>query len=153
MIYKTNLLTEVCSPIHHPPQLPVPFLPSHFSNSLPPLPQFFFHDLSPGSCFFLPHGARIYNKLIGFIKDEVRIRKDIVVLFQRNPNSSSQPPTRSLDPSFLVAALLPCSTGSADMTRSSPPMSSILTFGTSPATPCTTGTPCSSLTLRGRSGA
>ncbi len=24
---------------------------------------FFFHDLSPGSCFFLPHGARVYNRL------------------------------------------------------------------------------------------
>jgi threonyl-tRNA synthetase len=28
-----------------------------------------FHDLSAGSAFWLPHGARIYNKLIGFIKD------------------------------------------------------------------------------------
>jgi threonyl-tRNA synthetase len=25
---------------------------------------FFFHELSPGSCFFLPHGARLYNALI-----------------------------------------------------------------------------------------
>lgn len=24
---------------------------------------FFFHDLSPGCCFFLPHGARVYNKV------------------------------------------------------------------------------------------
>ncbi|KAF8983127.1 threonyl-tRNA synthetase [Entomortierella lignicola] len=31
---------------------------------------FFFHDLSPGSCFFLPHGARIYNALMDFIKAE-----------------------------------------------------------------------------------
>jgi len=31
---------------------------------------FMFHDLSPGSCFFLPHGARIYNKLMEFIKEE-----------------------------------------------------------------------------------
>ncbi|CCO30571.1 threonyl-tRNA synthetase [Rhizoctonia solani AG-1 IB] len=29
---------------------------------------FFFHELSPGSCFFLPHGARIYNTLIEFIR-------------------------------------------------------------------------------------
>ncbi len=28
-----------------------------------------FHDLSAGSAFWLPHGARIYNKLISFIKD------------------------------------------------------------------------------------
>lgn len=31
---------------------------------------FFFHQLSPGSCFWMPHGARVYNKLISFIKDE-----------------------------------------------------------------------------------
>lgn len=28
-----------------------------------------FHELSAGSAFWLPHGARIYNKLISFIKD------------------------------------------------------------------------------------
>ena len=31
---------------------------------------FFFDGLSPGSAFFEPHGARIYNGLIDFIKDE-----------------------------------------------------------------------------------
>jgi len=31
---------------------------------------FFFHELSPGSCFWLPHGTRIYNKLINFIQAE-----------------------------------------------------------------------------------
>ena len=31
---------------------------------------FFFHEWSPGSCFFLPHGARVYNKLVSFIRDE-----------------------------------------------------------------------------------
>ncbi|KAH7420484.1 hypothetical protein KP509_13G009700 [Ceratopteris richardii] len=31
---------------------------------------FFFHRLSPGSCFFLPHGARIYNRLVEFIRKE-----------------------------------------------------------------------------------
>ncbi|KAG0003909.1 threonyl-tRNA synthetase [Entomortierella chlamydospora] len=35
---------------------------------------FFFHDLSPGSCFFLPHGARIYNALMDFIKAEYHKR-------------------------------------------------------------------------------
>ncbi|KAG8440406.1 hypothetical protein GDO86_006238 [Hymenochirus boettgeri] len=35
---------------------------------------FFFHDLSPGSCFFLPRGAHIYNTLIDFIKEEYQIR-------------------------------------------------------------------------------
>ncbi|XP_053727355.1 threonine--tRNA ligase 1, cytoplasmic [Synchiropus splendidus] len=35
---------------------------------------FFFHDLSPGSCFFLPKGAFIYNTLIEFIRSEYRKR-------------------------------------------------------------------------------
>ncbi|XP_028270939.1 threonine--tRNA ligase 1, cytoplasmic [Parambassis ranga] len=35
---------------------------------------FFFHDLSPGSCFFLPKGAFIYNALIEFIRSEYRRR-------------------------------------------------------------------------------
>jgi len=35
---------------------------------------FFFHPLSPGSCFFLPHGTRIYNKLIEFLRGEYRKR-------------------------------------------------------------------------------
>lgn len=29
---------------------------------------FFFHDLSPGSCFFLPRGAYIYNTLTEFVR-------------------------------------------------------------------------------------
>lgn len=35
---------------------------------------FFFNDLSPGSCFFLPHGTRIYNTLCNFIRKEYRKR-------------------------------------------------------------------------------
>ncbi|CAE6492331.1 unnamed protein product [Rhizoctonia solani] len=35
---------------------------------------FFFHELSPGSCFFLPHGTRIYNTLLEFIREEYRKR-------------------------------------------------------------------------------
>jgi threonyl-tRNA synthetase len=31
---------------------------------------FFFHKWSPGSAFFLPHGTRVYNKLMGLIKNE-----------------------------------------------------------------------------------
>lgn len=31
---------------------------------------FFFHELSPGSCFFLPHGTRIYNSLLEFLREE-----------------------------------------------------------------------------------
>ncbi|KAF7366685.1 AA-TRNA-LIGASE-II domain-containing protein [Mycena sanguinolenta] len=29
---------------------------------------FFFNEMSPGSCFFLPHGTRIYNTLLEFIR-------------------------------------------------------------------------------------
>ncbi|QSL64800.1 hypothetical protein MERGE_002102 [Pneumocystis wakefieldiae] len=36
---------------------------------------FFFHELSPGSCFFLSHGTRIYNRLLEFIKSEYRKRR------------------------------------------------------------------------------
>ncbi|XP_053437922.1 threonine--tRNA ligase 2, cytoplasmic isoform X3 [Nycticebus coucang] len=35
---------------------------------------FFFHDLSPGSCFFLPRGAFIYNTLMDFIRIEEEIK-------------------------------------------------------------------------------
>ncbi|XP_061116101.1 threonine--tRNA ligase 1, cytoplasmic [Conger conger] len=35
---------------------------------------YFFHDLSPGSCFFLPKGAYIYNSLVQFIRSEYRKR-------------------------------------------------------------------------------
>ncbi|KAI0729485.1 hypothetical protein C8Q72DRAFT_884263 [Fomitopsis betulina] len=31
---------------------------------------FFFNDLSPGSCFFLPHGTRIYNTLLELMRAE-----------------------------------------------------------------------------------
>lgn len=29
---------------------------------------FMFHEYSPGSCFFLPHGTRIYNNLVNFMR-------------------------------------------------------------------------------------
>ncbi|KFM74402.1 Threonine--tRNA ligase, cytoplasmic, partial [Stegodyphus mimosarum] len=35
---------------------------------------FFFHELSPGSCFFQPKGAHIYNELIAFIREEYKKR-------------------------------------------------------------------------------
>ncbi|KAK3011055.1 hypothetical protein RJ639_012465 [Escallonia herrerae] len=31
---------------------------------------FFFHPLSPGSCFFLPHGSRVCNKLLEFMRNQ-----------------------------------------------------------------------------------
>nr|XP_056722009.1 threonine--tRNA ligase 1, cytoplasmic-like [Euleptes europaea] len=44
---------------------------------------FFFHDLSPGSCFFLPRGAFIYNTLINFIKEEYH-RRDFTEVLSPN---------------------------------------------------------------------
>ncbi|CAH7667436.1 threonyl-tRNA synthetase [Phakopsora pachyrhizi] len=35
---------------------------------------FFFHEMSPGSCFWLPHGTRIYNTLVDYVKSEYRKR-------------------------------------------------------------------------------
>lgn len=29
---------------------------------------FMFHEFSPGSCFFLPHGAKLYNNLLNFLR-------------------------------------------------------------------------------------
>eukprot|EP00924_Labyrinthula_sp_SR-Ha-C_P004493 maker-scaffold_1-snap-gene-2.5-mRNA-1 protein AED:0.01 eAED:0.01 QI:0/0.5/0.33/1/1/1/3/11/805 len=34
---------------------------------------FFFHQMSPGSCFWSAAGAKIYNKLVRFIQDEERL--------------------------------------------------------------------------------
>lgn len=31
---------------------------------------FFFHTVSPGSCFFQPYGNRVYNKLIAYVKEK-----------------------------------------------------------------------------------
>ncbi len=35
---------------------------------------FFFNDISPGSCFYFPDGATLYNKLISFMRDELKWR-------------------------------------------------------------------------------
>ncbi|EFC40098.1 predicted protein [Naegleria gruberi] len=35
---------------------------------------FFFHEYSPGTPFFLPHGTRLFNKLVEFIRKEYRKR-------------------------------------------------------------------------------
>uniref|UniRef100_A0A7S0IKQ1 Probable threonine--tRNA ligase, cytoplasmic n=1 Tax=Calcidiscus leptoporus TaxID=127549 RepID=A0A7S0IKQ1_9EUKA len=35
---------------------------------------FFFDELSPGSCFFLPHGGRLWNKLQGAIREQLWVR-------------------------------------------------------------------------------
>ena len=45
-----------------------------------------FHELSAGSAFWLPHGARIYNKLIEFIKSHYWKRGyDEVITLGPNP--------------------------------------------------------------------
>ncbi|XP_044521337.1 threonine--tRNA ligase 2, cytoplasmic isoform X1 [Gracilinanus agilis] len=48
---------------------------------------FFFHDLSPGSCFFLPRGAFIYNTLMDFIKEEYHRRNFTEVISPNVYNS------------------------------------------------------------------
>lgn len=35
---------------------------------------FMFHEMSPGSCFWLPHGTRIYNTLVDLMRNEYRKR-------------------------------------------------------------------------------
>ena len=35
---------------------------------------FFFHELSPGSAFMLPHGTIIYNRLVDMLRKEYRAR-------------------------------------------------------------------------------
>ncbi len=35
---------------------------------------FMFHELSPGSVFFLPHGTRVYNALLSYIREQYHKR-------------------------------------------------------------------------------
>ncbi|KAL1303189.1 hypothetical protein AAFC00_006613 [Neodothiora populina] len=49
---------------------------------------FFFHEMSPGSCFFLPHGMIIYNALQSFIRNEYWKRGYSEVLSPNMYNSS-----------------------------------------------------------------
>ncbi len=35
---------------------------------------FFFNEMSPGSCFWLPHGTRIYNTLVDMMREQYQIR-------------------------------------------------------------------------------
>lgn len=45
---------------------------------------FFFNEMSPGSCFFLPHGTRIYNTLLEFI----RVIESFLLWFADSPGCS-----------------------------------------------------------------
>ncbi|XP_025941562.1 threonine--tRNA ligase, mitochondrial [Apteryx rowi] len=56
---------------------------------------FFFHKLSPGSCFFLPRGAHIYNTLVDFIKRLAHSRKNL--MFAHRPRSWRELPLRLAD--------------------------------------------------------
>ena len=49
-------------------------IPVYFSYTGKEQELFFFHDLSPGSCFFLPNGAHIYNTLMDLMKAEYKKR-------------------------------------------------------------------------------
>ena len=35
---------------------------------------FHFHQLSPGAAFFYPHGTKVYNRLVNFMRNEYRVR-------------------------------------------------------------------------------
>ncbi|KAF9507042.1 hypothetical protein BS47DRAFT_1374003 [Hydnum rufescens UP504] len=48
---------------------------------------FFFHELSPGSAFFLPHGTRIYNTLLDLMKSEYHRRGYVEVISPNMFNS------------------------------------------------------------------
>lgn len=52
----------------------------------------FFHPLSPGSAFFLPRGAKLYNKLETFIREEYRVRGFSEVITPNMVTTSSSPP-------------------------------------------------------------
>lgn len=55
---------------------------------------FFFHDLSPGSCFWLPHGTRIYNTLVEFIRvGLISLARDLTALVRTGPLMLTLPPT------------------------------------------------------------
>jgi len=47
---------------------------------------YFFNDYSPGSCFFLPHGARIYTKLLAFMRKSYWERGYTEVISPNNYN-------------------------------------------------------------------
>lgn len=55
---------------------------------------FFFHDLSPGSCFFMPRGAYIYHTLTEFIRvgDTAKclFLSQISLTFSQNDNGNIQ---------------------------------------------------------------
>ncbi|KAG8851649.1 threonyl-tRNA synthetase [Tulasnella sp. 330] len=48
---------------------------------------FFFHELSPGSTFFLPHGARIYNTLVELMREQYHKRGYVEVISPNMFNS------------------------------------------------------------------
>uniref|UniRef100_A0A9J8D792 threonine--tRNA ligase n=1 Tax=Cyprinus carpio carpio TaxID=630221 RepID=A0A9J8D792_CYPCA len=68
-VYRCGPLIDLCRGPHVRHTGKIKALKIHKEQDL-----LFFHDLSPGSCFFLPKGAYIYNTLIEFIRSEYRKR-------------------------------------------------------------------------------
>ncbi|KAL7989103.1 hypothetical protein Chor_008022, partial [Crotalus horridus] len=58
---------------------------------------FFFHELSPGSCFFLPKGAYIYNTLIEYIRMLTICLTFFSLMFDHRPRSWRELPLRLAD--------------------------------------------------------
>lgn len=50
---------------------------------------FFFDKMSPGSCFFLPHGSRIYNKLMELIRVICHISYKILIFVSQGEYTRS----------------------------------------------------------------
>ena len=55
---------------------------------------FFFHELSPGSCFFEPLGAHVYNKLVEFIRKQYHKRGYTVWVLSASRSVGSHHPQR-----------------------------------------------------------
>uniref|UniRef100_A0A2K5VHY5 threonine--tRNA ligase n=1 Tax=Macaca fascicularis TaxID=9541 RepID=A0A2K5VHY5_MACFA len=68
-VYRCGPLIDLCRGPHVRHTGKIKALKIHKDQEL-----YFFHELSPGSCFFLPKGAYIYNALIEFIRSEYRKR-------------------------------------------------------------------------------
>ncbi|ELK31735.1 Threonyl-tRNA synthetase, cytoplasmic [Myotis davidii] len=68
-VYRCGPLIDLCRGPHVRHTGKIKTLKIHKDQEL-----YFFHELSPGSCFFLPKGAYIYNTLIEFLRSEYRKR-------------------------------------------------------------------------------
>jgi len=65
---------------------------------------FFFNEISPGSCFWLPHGTRIYNTLVEYIKvpndsDQMRL---VVLITETRKNTGAEDLLKSLHQIYIL---------------------------------------------------